>query len=439
MAILQLWLSLIGNALLSLCIQPFFYLALASIILLLAYRTKLERKMFNVKLYSKAHIFIKSLVAGIIIAIVISVIAGFLGLTMTKDTIYLVWCIQIILMLFKFRLLSIVYSSSIIILLHEAVVWLEPLQLPEPLNMIYTMLLNVSSFSLAFIVGLLIIAQSIVLRIQGKHFLSPIYISGKRGKVVGGYTLQALWVIPLLLFVPVSATTQGAIMFDTAVSTPFFLQLGPEAWILLGLPIMISSTAISTTLTPEQMIKKMSLSLFLIGVFVLILVALVWWVPLLIWAVPVVLLLSYSLQRSIINAHEANHSPIYTSGSAGLKILALVNHSTSEQLKLKVGEVIKKVNGQSVNSIAELYEAIALNPAYCKLEVLDSNGEVRFVNRTRYADEHHQLGIILVPHQQVPHIKSFRYPSLFGMFTPAIVDRKIVNSSNLPANEVFKG
>lgn len=429
MAILQLWLSLIGNALLSLFIQPFFYVSLIAMALLLMYRTKLERAMFHVRLYPKVPVLLKSILAGIIVAIIISLIAGFLGLTMTKETIYLVWFIQIILMLFKFRLLSIVYSSSIIILLHEILSILDPLQLPDPMQNVYVMLMNVSSFSLAFIVGLLILAQSIVLRIQGKQFLSPVYIAGKRGKIVGGYTLQAFWVIPLLLFVPVTASTSGAIIFDTTVATPFFLELGPEAWILLALPVMIGNTAISTTLSPEQIIKKMSLSLFSIGLVVIILVTLVWWLPLLIWAVPIVLLLSYSVQRSVIAAYETNHGPIYTNGAIGLKILALIDKSTSDQLQLKVGEVIKRVNGQDVNSVSELYDAIALNPAFCKLEVLDKNGEVRFVQRTRYENEHHQLGMILVPHQQVSHIKSFRFPSVFGIFSPRIVKRKIENSN----------
>jgi len=428
-AILQLWLSLIGNALLSLFIQPFFYVALLAMLILLTYRTKLERKLFNVRLYRKLPIMLKSLAAGIVISIVISIIAGFLGLSITKETIYLVWFIQVVLMLFKFRLLSIVYSSAIIIFLHETLLLLPEMNLPEPLQFINTMIMNVSSFSLAFIVGLLILAQSIVLRIQGKHFLSPIYIAGKRGKIVGGFTLQAFWTVPLLLFVPVSATTNGAIVFDTSVATPFFLQLGPEAWILMALPVMIGSSAISTTLKPDQIIKKMSSSLFIIGIVVLGLVALVWWIPQLIWTVPVVLLLSYSVQRSIILASEANHSPIYINGEKGLKILALVDNSTSEQLNLKIGETIRKVNGQEVNSISELYDAIALNPAYCKLEVVDENNEVRFVQRTRYADEHHQLGLILVPHQQVPHIKSFRFPSVFGIFSPKIVERKLENTS----------
>lgn len=427
MAIVQLWLAQIGNALLSLFIQPFFYVALAAMILLLMYRTKLERKLFSVKLYNKTPVMLKSLGAGIIVTIIISTITGFLGLTVTKETIYFVWAIQIILMLFKFRLLSIVYSAAIIILLRETMALISPLSLPEPLLTGYNMLMNVSSFSLAFIVGLLIVAQSVILRVQGKHFLSPIYISGKRGKVVGGYTLQAFWMIPLFLFVPVEATTKGAIVFDTAVATPLFLELGPAAWILLAFPVMIGSSAITTTLKPEQMIKKMSVSQFSIGIVVLIFVALVWWIPLLIWAVPIILILSYSVQRSIIAASEANHAPIYVNGATGLKILALIGSSTSEQLKLKVGEVISKVNGQEVKSTSDMYDAISLNPAYCKLEVLDENGEVRFVQRTRYADEHHQLGLILVPHEQVPHIKSFRFPSLFRMISPNIVNRKLEN------------
>lgn len=38
-----------------------------------------------------------------------------------------------------------------------------------------------------------------------------------------------------------------------------------------------------------------------------------------------------------------------------------------------------------------------MNPAFCKLEVQNREGESKYLQRAIYAGDHHQLGIILVP------------------------------------------
>ena len=47
-----------------------------------------------------------------------------------------------------------------------------------------------------------------------------------------------------------------------------------------------------------------------------------------------------------------------------------------------------------VKTEQQFYEAFQLYRAYCKLEVIDENGENRLVNRALYEGEHHELGII---------------------------------------------
>ena len=42
------------------------------------------------------------------------------------------------------------------------------------------------------------------------------------------------------------------------------------------------------------------------------------------------------------------------------------------------------------------YEALQQNRAHCKLEVLDVNGQIRFVQRALYEGDHHELGILFV-------------------------------------------
>ena len=44
----------------------------------------------------------------------------------------------------------------------------------------------------------------------------------------------------------------------------------------------------------------------------------------------------------------------------------------------------------------ELYEAVQINAAHCRLEVLDSNGELRLRQHILFRHDHYRLGLILV-------------------------------------------
>jgi hypothetical protein len=50
-----------------------------------------------------------------------------------------------------------------------------------------------------------------------------------------------------------------------------------------------------------------------------------------------------------------------------------------------------------LNNQEDLHAALRLNPAFCKLEVLNYSGESKFLQRAIYDGDHHQLGMILVP------------------------------------------
>lgn len=60
------------------------------------------------------------------------------------------------------------------------------------------------------------------------------------------------------------------------------------------------------------------------------------------------------------------------------------------------GEVIRKVNGIAITNESELYEAIQVNAAHCRLEVLDHNLEVRLRQHVIFRHDHHRLGLLVV-------------------------------------------
>lgn len=77
-------------------------------------------------------------------------------------------------------------------------------------------------------------------------------------------------------------------------------------------------------------------------------------------------------------------------------ILGILPESPADKMALEVGELVTKVNGMNVNDEKTFYEALSRNRAHCKLEVLDTNGQIRFVQRALYEGDHHELGILFV-------------------------------------------
>ncbi|GMA50274.1 hypothetical protein GCM10025857_16310 [Alicyclobacillus contaminans] len=87
----------------------------------------------------------------------------------------------------------------------------------------------------------------------------------------------------------------------------------------------------------------------------------------------------------------------YAETPAGVRVLAVVPKSGAAELGLQPGEVITHVNQVPVHSSYDLHFALDQNPAYAKLQVVDTRGEARFVGAPVYDGERHQLGLIAAP------------------------------------------
>lgn len=77
-------------------------------------------------------------------------------------------------------------------------------------------------------------------------------------------------------------------------------------------------------------------------------------------------------------------------------ILGIIPESPADKMGLQVGELVSKINGVQVRDEQVFYEAIQKNRAHCRLEILDTNGEVRFEQRALFEGDHYELGILFV-------------------------------------------
>ncbi|WP_213618991.1 PDZ domain-containing protein [Paenibacillus sp. J22TS3] len=413
MEIVLEWLWKLSDALVYFLAQPFYYISIILVMLQYRRQVQLERRLFHVRLHSWGRQTWITVLSGFAAGIAISVVSSFLGTTLTLDGIILIWSVSILLLLFRVRYLCFAYSVGLLGVIQFILSWFPGFTLEGFAGGVLKTVQDLNIPSLLALVALLHLAEALLIRWQGALFAGPLFYEGKRGKVVGGYQMKSFWPIPLFLLVP--AQNAGSLL----PWTPFF---GGEAWhsgfSFIALPALIGFTEMTVSTLPGQKARLTSSRLLLYSVVLLGLALLAgWWSPLTVVAALAAFLL-HELLVWYSSVEETNRSPYFVHPSRGLKVLAVLPGSPAEELGIEAGEVIFKVNGTPVNTKQQLHSGLRMNPAFCKLEVLNRQGESKFLQRAIYAGEHHQLGVILAPDDDASVALRMKPLSLLELLSP---------------------
>ncbi|WP_332262504.1 PDZ domain-containing protein [Paenibacillus sp. GSMTC-2017] len=412
---MQAILKLLGEAALQLVAQPFYYIAVLFIILQYVRQMRMERQLFAVKLRDWKGLVLKSLITGLFIGVSVSVVSIFVGTTLTSSAVLWLWSIAALLMLIRIRYLCFAYSAGVITLLQWVLGFTPLADRSDWIGTLAMSLERVDAAGLLFLVALLHLAEALLVRAQGDKLSTPLFLEGKRGKLVGGYLLQGFWPIPLFLLAPVTSESVTGITDYSLPWTPLFGGDWTQGWTIVALPMIIGFTEMTRSMLPRTKAKHAANSLLMYSVVLLAMAIVAWWQPILL---PLAAITSFLLHEAIVwhsLRTEASRSPLYVHDSRGLRILGIVPGTPAEAMGLLVGEILHKVNGVRVRTKEDLYEALVQNSAFCKLEIYNFDGELKFAQKARYAGDHHQLGVILAPDEHANYYAASGPASLLGL------------------------
>jgi membrane-associated protease RseP (regulator of RpoE activity) len=183
--------------------------------------------------------------------------------------------------------------------------------------------------------------------------------------------------------------------------------------------MIIGFSEMTRTMLPEAKARHAAKGLMWYSLLLTGAALLAWWLPALL---PLAALCTLLLHEAIIwrsRLVESTQIPLYVNDQRGLRILGIVPGTPAEAMKLQAGEIISKVNGTRVFTKEDLHEALQNNSAMYKLEVLNREGEIKFVQRARYEGEHHQLGVILSPDERATYYASAEPATLIDLLRRA--------------------
>lgn len=398
------WAERLVRAIPYLLLNPFYWVTIVLVALVYRRQSALESKLFHVRLHRAGRETARAVGWGLAAGVGASCVMIPLGVTLTPESAAVLLVIAAVLTFFRIRYLCFAYATGLFGLMQWGLRYVpEPFAEREFVAPILRAIADTSVPSLLVLVAILHLAEAALVRREGARAATPLFVESKRGKIVGAYQFYALWPVPLFLLVPASAFGVSGAPLPWQ---PPFADGETAAWTLAALPAALGFADRTVTRLPKSKARRSARRLAGYGVFMLAAAfAAARWEALL----PVASILSFALHEAIIVAghrEEKKGAPLFLHDGKGLKILAVIPGSPAAKLGLMAGETIRKVNQEPVLTKEDLHRAMRLNPAYCRLEVLNLAGESKFVSTALYADEHHQLGIVLAPDERATHYVS---------------------------------
>lgn len=382
----EAWLFEILRAVGRFFLHPAVYVFLISSIFVGYLRILRERKDFSFKVYDIWFELRTTLFAGIGYGLIVSIITVGLGLVVSKASL---WAILLWTLLFgltaMYRYLSVAYTFGIAIalVLLSSKMPVSFLQLGEGEEG--------TIVSLAILLGVMLVVEGLLISKNAVRYSTPKINKGKRGLRIGLHESNRLWLVPVFILIPGDAVT-GFISWWPVVS------IGSTTYSLFLVPFLIGFMRKVRSYEPTEALLFTGRRVYGLAGLVLVLgVASYWWHVLAIIAMGVAMLgrFTITVQEKIADEKRPAY---FAARNDGLVVLDTIPNTIGAEMNLKPGEVITKVNGIIPRSTEEFYDALQTKTtgAFCKLEVVDTNGELRLAQTALYAGGHHELGVVFV-------------------------------------------
>lgn len=373
-------------------LHPFTYYFLLFSFLLGYYRVKKERKSFHIRVYDTFEDLRFTYSKGIGIGLILSILALLLGLSLPFGTIVLWTILTFILSLtFQPRWISPVFTVGGTIFLSAAL-----LKWGEESEWIFQFFVDIDQTNfqvLALLLVLTLLVEGILIYQTAHIRTSPSIIKSSRGLPIGNHTSKRSWLVPLLLLVP------GG-QLSSPVSWWPVLSIDDQSFLLMVVPFVVGFHQRIQGSLPKESIQTTGKRVIWLSMICLIPALITIWIPVFAFIVAFLALVGRELITVRQRMNDDSASFYFSKRDQGLMVLGTLPYSPGEKMKLQVGEIILKTNGIPVKSEDEFYKALQKNRAYCKLEILGLNGEIRYTQGALYEGSHHELGILFVQDHQ---------------------------------------
>lgn len=370
----------------------------------------MQQMIIGEPLSSPFELTISQLVIGILAGIFISLALTFLGVIFSENSpIGILFLISFLFMTFETKYTGFAYSAAVLAFLsltldlvsgafNGATVNLAGISI----NMSAVNIFKVDIVSLMTLVGVLYIADGLLIMLDGKTGSIPVF-TNRGGKIIGGFALKRYWMVPLvvLLLINNSSLSASADLIATPNWWPIVKTSIPvdvlEKSLLTLMPFfgVFGFSTVTFSRGKSEKVIVTGLSYFTYG---LILTVTAQFAGNNILSQIIMIIFSVAAYEIIIKIEEYFElikEPKYISDDEGIMVLAVAPDSSAFKMGIKSGDKLVEINNQKIETEKDLFSGLEMkNFIWIKVKREKGNYEELNYNRLNTGKK---FGIVFVP------------------------------------------
>ncbi|MBU3108102.1 PDZ domain-containing protein [Clostridium gasigenes] len=355
-------------------------------------RVSIMQKMtVGESLNSPLELTLSQLVLGIVAGAIGSIILSSLGIVFNQNSgIELIFMVSLFLVFIKKRFVCFSYSGAILGLISVIT------------NATGTQsYLNINVVSLMTFIGVLHIVEAFLVMVDGNRGAVPVF-STKDGKIVGGFSFNRYWAMPIAIFIAI--TTQMAGGASSAMVTPAWWPIinKSETLTLLAKTVitcvplygMIGYNAVTFTKLKRKKTLHSGMLILIYGITLSIVAqaatfGIIGQLIVIIYAP-----LAHELMLKIQKKSEDNGKFIYVSDEVGVAVLEVAPSSPAFSAGIRTGDKILEINNKKVLSEVDIFYTVKDSTIDITIKIKKFSGEIiDYVIKPK----NKRVGILLVP------------------------------------------
>lgn len=384
----------------SLLRDEFFWIIILIMLMMYRRNSALEKQMLGSS-YPLVNKTVSSVLVGLAGGLLGSLLVFLVGISLEDYTrsgsgslmegITYIWIAAILLSMINPRYLCFSYGGGIVALL--SLVFGFP---------------RVNVPGLMALVGVLHLVESFLIWLDGYTYSTPLFLRRGKGDTVGGYIMNKIWPLPLVVFVVMFGGEGGRASLAGIVDMPSWWPLLKNSaaggvrdliYVPLVIPVVLGYGDMAVTKMPDDKCKSSALRL---AGYSLVLIMLS-----IIASKHVIFAFAAALFAPIVHEmlilygarEEEEGKPYFADEAYGLKVLYVQKDSPAYSMNIEPGDTIMSINGMDIYYESQLAEFLSSYPVYIWLGIKKADGRTVTVEHTNYRTGIRNLGALIVPHR----------------------------------------
>lgn len=355
----------------------------------------MQKMTVGESLNSPLELTLSQIVLGIVAGAVASIILSSLGIVFNQNSgIELIFMTSLLLLFVKKKFICFSYSGAIL----GAISLILGIVSSKTGTNSY---LSIDILTLMTFIGVLHIVEAFLVMIDGNRGSVPVF-STKDGKIIGGFSFNRYWVMPVAVLIAITTQTSGTFSSEIYTSQWWPIINRKENLILLATAIItclpfhgiIGYNAVTFTKLKRKKVIHSGILILIYGITLSLVAQLAAFGLIGELIVIIYAPLAHEFMLKMQKRSEDKGKFIYVSDDEGIVVLEVAPSSTSFAAGIRSGDKILEVNNKKVLSEMDIFYTVKDSSHDITIKIKKVSGEIiDYVVKLK--DK--RLGILLVP------------------------------------------